>query len=223
MPWLSNAIIGDSACPDASPMKRSPKTSGTPVTWQSDYLTRVAVSVAYAYQSGARSIAAGRCPAAQAAAGPERRAATRASGSSIAAKLTVRRHPASSPYSPRRHSGIQRWRPHRFSIARAGTLPFIFYPILGRKRFCEATIPRPPSVLQPAIGAFRVCLRFRKPPKFVTIYQNASGEISTRHWASHNDHAHRCLQNMLKGRETHGSRRLNAAPFIVADAHNIRP
>ena len=80
------------------------------------------------------------------------------------------------------------------------TLPFIFYPILGRKRFGEATIPRPPSVLQPAIGALRVCLRFRKPPKFVTIYQNASGEISTRHWASHNDHAHRCLRNMLKGR-----------------------
>ena len=80
------------------------------------------------------------------------------------------------------------------------TLPFIFYPILGRKRFGEATIPRPPSVLQPAIGALRVCLRFRKPPEFVTIYQNASGEISTRHWASHNDHAHRCLRKMLKGR-----------------------
>ena len=96
------------------------------------------------------------------------------------------------------------------------TLPFIFYPILGRKRFGEATIPRPPSVLQPAIGALRVCLRFRKPPKFVTIYQNASGEISTRHWASHNDHAHRCLRNMLKGRRTQGSWRLNAVP----DSHS---
>ena len=41
MPWLSNAIIGGSACPDASPMKRSPTTIGTPVTWQSDYLTGV--------------------------------------------------------------------------------------------------------------------------------------------------------------------------------------
>ena len=50
MPWLSNAIIGDSAV--RAPMKRSPKTIGTPVTWQSDYLTRVAVSVAYAYQVG---------------------------------------------------------------------------------------------------------------------------------------------------------------------------
>jgi hypothetical protein len=38
MPWLSNAIIGGSACPDASPMKRSPTTIGTPVTWQSDYV-----------------------------------------------------------------------------------------------------------------------------------------------------------------------------------------
>ena len=102
------------------------------------------------------------------------------------------------------------------------TLPFIFYPILGRKRFGEATIPRPPSVLQPAIGALRVCLRFRKPPEFVTIYQNASGEISTRHWASHNDHAHRCLRNMLKGRRTQGSSQLNAVP-IVTHAHNIRP
>ena len=51
MPWLSNAIIGGSACPDASPMKRSPTTIGTPVTWQSDYLTGVE-SVAYAYQVG---------------------------------------------------------------------------------------------------------------------------------------------------------------------------
>jgi hypothetical protein len=102
------------------------------------------------------------------------------------------------------------------------TLPFIFYPILGRKRFGEATIPRPPSVLQPAIGALRVCLRFRKPPEFVTIYQNAGGEISTRHWASHNDHAHRCLRNVLKGRRTQESRRLNAVP-IVTHAHNIRP
>ena len=68
MPWLSNAIIGGSACPDASPMKRSPTTIGTPVTWQSDYLTGVE-SVAYAYQVGARSIAAVRYPAAQAAPG----------------------------------------------------------------------------------------------------------------------------------------------------------
>ena len=67
MPWLSNAIIGGSACPDASPMKRSPTTIGTPVTWQSDYLTGVE-SVAYAYQVGARSIAAVH-PAAQAAPG----------------------------------------------------------------------------------------------------------------------------------------------------------
>ena len=66
MPWLSNAIIGGSACPDVSPMKRSPTTIGTPVTWQSDYLTGVE-SVAYAYQVGARSIAAVRYPAAQAA------------------------------------------------------------------------------------------------------------------------------------------------------------
>jgi hypothetical protein len=35
------------------------------------------------------------------------------------------------------------------------------------------------SMLQPAIGALRICLRFRKPPKIVTIYLNASGEIST--------------------------------------------
>ena len=89
MPWLSNAIIGDSAGPDASPMKRSPKTIGTPVTWQSDHLTRVAVSVAYAYPRQARPIAAGRCAAPQAAAGPERPASTRAGHSSVAAELTV--------------------------------------------------------------------------------------------------------------------------------------
>ena len=74
MPWLSNELsVGHPSRPDASPMNCSRRRSGTRVTWQSDYLTRVAVSVAYAYQVGARSIAAGRCPAAQAAASPERR------------------------------------------------------------------------------------------------------------------------------------------------------
>jgi hypothetical protein len=32
-------------------------------------------------------------------------------------------------------------------------LTFIFYPIVEGKRFGEVTIPRPPNVLQPAIGA----------------------------------------------------------------------
>ena len=85
MPWLSNAIIGGSACPDASPMKRSPTTIGTPVTWQSDYLTGVE-SVAYAYQVGARSIAAVRYPAAQAAPG-------------LASTKSLRSYPLAERYS----------------------------------------------------------------------------------------------------------------------------
>jgi hypothetical protein len=78
--WESSPLNDDSPCRE--------QRIGTPVTWQSDYLARVAVSVAYAYQVGDRSIPAGRCPAAQAAAGTERRAATREGHSSGAFKLT---------------------------------------------------------------------------------------------------------------------------------------
>jgi hypothetical protein len=42
----SSYPIGDPACPDASPMKCSPKTIGTRVTWP------CSASVAYAYQVG---------------------------------------------------------------------------------------------------------------------------------------------------------------------------
>jgi hypothetical protein len=76
----------------------------------------------FTYQNLIR--AAGRCPAAQTAAGPKRRASTRASGSSIAAELTVvRRAPfppcilapedSARPHSRRAFLGQARLRPHR--------------------------------------------------------------------------------------------------------------
>ena len=69
-------------------------------------------------------------------------------------------------------------------------LLFIFYPILGRKRFDEATFASPPDVLQPTVGAIRVRKGIGKSLYFVPFDLNARRELAPCDRTFYEEHAH---------------------------------
>ena len=64
------------------------------------------------------------------------------------------------------------------STIMARVLRFIFYPILGRQRFDEATFAGPPNVLPPTVRAMRVRKGIGKSLYFVPFDLNARRELA---------------------------------------------
>jgi hypothetical protein len=82
----------------------------------------------------------------------------------------------------------------------------LFYPILGRQRFDEATFAGPPNVLKPTVRAMRVRKGIGKSLYFVPFDLNARRELAPRDRTFYEERAHcpmpvsPCLRSWSYGR-----------------------